>query len=53
MTTAYQLLSLVAKYSDIANRFDFHYGHAVAFAYCWKLAPSGRARWVATDAVEG
>jgi hypothetical protein len=43
MTLAYQLLSIVALYSDIANVFEIE-GSAV---YCWRMAPSGRLRFIA------
>ena len=52
MKSAYQLLAIIAQYSDIANTFQVHVHAGVV--YCLHMAPSGRTRWIATvDTAEG
>lgn len=45
MTRSYQLLSIIALYSDIANTFHVHQGYGAV--YCWKRLASGHARFIA------
>jgi hypothetical protein len=49
MTAAYQLLSLIALYSDIANTFEvFDDGIAAG-----RMVRSGRSRFIAAHPLEG
>lgn len=46
MKSAYQLLSIIALYSDVANTFYF-FGAPQPCVYCWRRVPNGRLYFIA------